>query len=203
LKPRSDDVGELSAEGRCTESQYDEIWEKVQARVEMAPAVRPRRRGLRFLALGGAFTGAVAGWLLFASPRVGHFTARGGASTRSAAFQISCSSSGRALCRPGETLMFSVNSALARGFLGAYAERLDAPAGGRIWYLPGSGSAGPVVEAGEVTIVLRQGIQIGPEQPAGRYRVTVWTSPRPISRPVGGRVDGASSYAELDLEVAP
>jgi hypothetical protein len=146
---------------------------------------------------------AAAGWVLFAPSKGRDFVARGG-SGKSGAFDVGCASSHRALCRPGETLMFTVNAAVAHGYLGAYAERLDDRANGRIWYFPGPEGAGPMIDSGGGTIVLPQGIEIGPEQPPGRYRVTIWTSPQRIDRKdeVPG-ADAAASFAALDLEVAP
>jgi hypothetical protein len=201
VRPADDDVDELLARGRLSGRQYDEIWPKVLSRIEGTSS--RRRWGLaRPLILLGALAGSAAGWALFAPSKDVGFAARG-ASGASGAFSLGCASSHRALCRPGETLMFSVNASVAHGHLGAYAERLDEPAHGRIWYFPGS-DGGPVVDPGAATVVLPQGIELGPEQPAGRYRVTIWTAPQRISRTDGvSPTDGASSLAVLELEVAP
>jgi hypothetical protein len=199
-----DKLDELLARGRLSGRQVDEIWDNVWDRVE--PSTRPRRRPfLRpFFVFGGVLASAAAAWSFFARPAPEHFTPRGEPTVASGAVSIGCASSGRAVCRTGETLMFSVNGALAHGFLGAYAERIGEPSAERIWYFPNAGGASPAVPTSTGTVVLADGIRIGEEQPPGRYRVTIWTSPRAFDRAEASRDDvGVSSKTTLELEVVP
>jgi hypothetical protein len=193
--------------------RYDQIFEKVLARTEAA-APRLRRRWLPWLMIPGAAVAAgVAALLVIARPRGAgdairgdpSFAARGAAGGGSGALEIGCGPAGGHVCREGGTLMFNVNTALAFGYLGAYAERIDDPAGERIWYFPKAAGFTPLVAPGNGTVVLSDGIQIGPEHRPGRYRVTVWISSRSLDR---SEVDGASAgvirdRATFELEVTP
>ena len=186
-----------------------EIWDRVLERVGEPTAAAPRRApGKAFWRLAFAGTGSLAAvfgiWALFCRPTTDHFTARGDSRSKDAHFEVGCPSSGRAVCRTGETLMFTVNAALTSGYVGAYAERLDNPSSAPIWYFPNSGGASPLVPPGTSTIVLPEGVRIGPEQPPGRYRVTIWTSPEPIGpREVEiARADPANR-SHRELEVVP
>jgi hypothetical protein len=103
--------------------------------------------------------------------------------------------------------MLSVNAALVSGFVGAYAQRIGDPARQRIWYFPASTGAAPEVTAGSGTVVLSDGILIGPEHLPGAYRITVWISDRPFSR---SEIEAAAASgtlpprrSTLDLQVAP
>jgi hypothetical protein len=102
--------------------------------------------------------------------------------------------------------MFQVNSAVVSGYLGAYAESLTDPSRPRIWYFPAStGAPSPQVAAGDRTIVLAQGIKIGPEHAPGRYRVTVWMASRPAQRTDidSAEPDLVRKRTTFDLEVIP
>jgi len=198
------ELDEILARGTLGRPRHDEILRRVLRRTE-PPLQRWKRRGLMSV---GALGAALGVWALLLRPHEGTFTARGldQAGTASGAIEIGCGPTGQRFCREGSTLMFQVNSAVVSGYLGAYAESLTDPARPRIWYFPTStGSPSPQVVAGDRTIVLGQGIKIGPEHAPGRYRVTVWMSTRPVQRT---DIDGAEpglvrDRTTLDLEVMP
>jgi hypothetical protein len=124
--------------------------------------------------------------VILALPSKQAFTERGAESgVVAGSVQLACGSSGGRVCRAGDTLMFMVNSAATSGYFGAYAEPADRRglSGERIWYFPtASGATQPRVERGSGTVVLPRGIKVGAEHHAGRYRVTVWLSTRPLRR---------------------
>lgn len=202
-----DKLDELLARGHLGGPQYDAVLDRVLARTETREPRRAAGRWLRWaLVPGVAIASGFAAWLLVARPATVPFTAKGTTTTTAnGALQIGCVPSGNHVCRAGSTLMFTVNSALASGFLGAYGERVGDSSQGRIWYFPSASGTTPTVPRGAGTVVLPDGIRIGPEHPPGRYRVTVWIAARPLGR---AEVDGAGrgeirSRAVLDLEVVP
>ena len=102
--------------------------------------------------------------------------------------------------------MFSVNAAIASGYLGAYAERLGDPAPERIWYFPDPTGRSPQVASGSGTIVLPQGIRIGLEHRPGRYRVIAWIAERePVRAAAGGPTSEGAARARdaFEIEVTP
>jgi hypothetical protein len=100
--------------------------------------------------------------------------------------------------------MFSVNTAVASGFLGAYAERLGDSSHERIWYFPTATSEAPRVSPGEGTVILTEGVRVGPEHRPGDYRVTVWLSEQPLMREqVGATLNRESTVATLSLKIVP
>lgn len=201
---RDDDkLDELLAGGVLSGPQYDDVLERVLARTPSAPA--RARRPLLWIA-GGVIASSVAAWLLLARTSNDPFTAKGAGTTQMVdALQVGCAPAGGRVCHPGDTLMFTVNSALVSGSLGAYAERSGDPARERIWYFPTGGGASPTIVPGAGTVAVPEGIQIGPEHRPGRYRVTVWIASRPLDRRDIDRAAAAQirSRAVLDLEVAP
>ncbi|HWA73974.1 MAG TPA: hypothetical protein VG937_16645 [Polyangiaceae bacterium] len=135
-----------------------------------------------------------------------HFTVKGGESTAAiGALDVSCNRAKDHQCGPGDTLVFLVNSAVASGYLGAYAERVGEPSGNRIWYFPNTTGASPHVVAGAGTTVLPEGIRIGPEHGPGQYRLSVWLSVRPLARAEIDSADASLFVARSSLmaEVVP
>lgn len=193
------DLDQLLAKGDLGGPKYDEIWQNVLA--QRAPAVSVRAPWRRWLLVPPvALAAGLGAWLLFVRPTGDAFTAKG--ETTHDAFAIGCRSAGGS-CGPGEKLVFTVNRAATRGYLGAYAERVDDSSRARIWYFPSSTGVSPRVVPGNGTWVAPQAIEIGPEHSPGRYRVTVWVANRALDR---SEVDGAgadliTARATLALEV--
>jgi hypothetical protein len=189
--PEKDDLelDQLLARGRLSGRQYDEIERQVLARV--APrskrwpwiAVLPAAALLALLVFPGR-TNERSGAGSPNAVRDG-FTARGssasnGSARRSAVIvDVGCAGRPAHVCRVGDTLMFSVNSSQAAGYLLAFAERLDDPPA-RIWYFPASDGSAPSVEPRASTTVLSQGVRLGPPHTVGKYRVSAWLSPEPV-----------------------
>jgi len=196
-------LDEILAKGSLGGPEYDRILQRVLDRT--APS--PRQRSFRLLGwLAVPAVAAAAGWLMFAgTSHPPEFTVKSGAGTAAGAIDAACSPSGPRVCRYGEALVFTVNAAIASGYLGAYAERVGDPAAARIWYFPAGGRSAPAVEAGTGTVAVPDAIQIGSEHEAGLYRVTAWISAQPIDQsqigPAGPKV--FVSRSDLELKIAP
>jgi hypothetical protein len=190
------------ARGALGGPHYDEILERVLERTETPEGRRAGRRRVWLLVPAGALASAVAAWLLLARPAGQPFTAKG--SGESHAIGMGCVSAD-GTCRPGAKVVFTVNTAVASGYVGAYAERADGKAGQRIWYFPTTSGASPHVAPGTGTEVVPEGIEIGAEQPPGRYRVTAWLSARPLTRSEveANGVDSMATREAIDLVVQP
>jgi hypothetical protein len=200
LKRREGRVDELLAAGTLGGPEYDEILRRVLEKT--APATR-RRWIRRVVGTTVVVIPALAVSLVVLLPRALAPTPKG-ALGASASIALSCSSSGAGVCRPGDTLMFSVNAAVASGFFGAYAERVGDPTHAKIWYFPTAAAEGPRVVSGVGTIVLQDGVRLGPEHRPGDYRVTVWLSERLLTRAELDTVPTApTAVATLDLKVVP
>jgi len=212
VKPDDDKIDRLLARGNLAGPEYDRIFERVLARTETVTPV-PARRWLAWgLVPGAAVATGLAAWLLLVRPSgvggkepgAAGFATRGLVGAGGGALEIGCTPSGSRVCRAGDTIMFQVNAAVISGYLGAYAERLDDPAHERIWYFTGA-QANPVIVPASGTVVVPQGIRIGPEHRPGRYRVTAWIASRPLAR---AELDVAEAGAvrdrsTFDLEVVP
>jgi hypothetical protein len=182
-------IDEILAGGYLAGPEYDRILDRVLD----ATAPRRRRRIRWMLVPGGplALAATLAAWWLYVRPAPGPFTAKGrGADGAAGALEVGCARvlgrvsgpAGTRACKIGDTLLFQVNAAMVAGYLGAHAERADAPGGLRIWYFPTATGESPRVAPGTGTVVVPDGIAIGPEHAAGRYRVTVWISGKPLAR---------------------
>jgi hypothetical protein len=203
LKREDAQLDELLARGTLGGPHYDEIFERALARTEVAGV--NRWRWWRWVAIPGAvIVPAVAAWLLFARPAASPPTPKGAAGG-AAAFEVGCGASGGHVCRPGDTLMFSVNAAVTSGYLGAYAERVGDPARERIWYFPTAAGLAPAVSPAAGTVVLSDGIHIGPEHIPGQYRITIWTSAWPFARREIEAADPGARAARstIDIQVVP
>jgi hypothetical protein len=172
------ELDQLLARGRLSGSQYDRIEERVLERV------RPERRRRWWFALAPATAAAslVGVWLVAGNaPERDAFTAKGGGDPARAAIDVGCEGPRPHVCRLGQTLMVSVGASERRGYLAAYAERVDVPAP-RIWYFPVRSGGQPRIEPAAETRVLGEGIRLGAPHVAGRYRVRVWISDVPVER---------------------
>lgn len=194
-------LDEILAKGSLGGPVRDQILQRVLDR----NAPPPRRRASRLAAWIAIPSVAVfAAWIVFARPTGRReFAAKDVATATLGAVDAGCAPSGPRVCRTGETLVFTVNSAVASGYLGAYAERIGDPTRERIWYFPNRTGSSPVVDRGTGTIAVRDGIMIGAEHLPGSYRITAWISDRPIERsqigPTGPRACTNRSDMELTI----
>jgi len=195
-------LDELLGRGGLGGPEYDRILKMVLARTTPRPAWRTT---WLLAPAAGLSLAAVAVALALVRPGGGAFAPKGDALTASTALSIGCGPSSSRICRVGDTLMFEVNTAVASGYIGAYAEPAGAPAGQRIWYFPGASGIAPRVDRGPGTVVVPEGIFLGPEHAPGKYRVTIWLSIRPLGRAEVDSVGAESVRARttLDLEIVP
>lgn len=200
-----ENVDQILAKGHLSGPQYDQILQKV---LERSAAPRPEKKTWPLWALlpGGALATGLGALLMLSRPvdKANQFSPKGHP-LPALAVGIGCVSTGGPRCRPGDTLMFTINGAVPAGYLGAYAQPWSGVGGQRIWYFPTDTGAFPDFPPGVETHVLSQGVRIGPEHPPGKYRVTIWISSRPLNRE---DVDGARGADLLykstaDLEIVP
>lgn len=203
-------LNELLSQGSLGGPDYDDILERVMDRVAASKPPRTRRGFVWVLVSGAALVPMAALWLVFGQRAGNDFTAKGPATIGAAAIDIGCGASAERSCRIGDTLMFTVNAAIVSGHLGAYAERADDPTHTRIWYFgaPSAGASsggGPVIASGAGTVVVPQGVQIGPEHRPGIYRVTAWIASRPLTRPEldDARDELVRSRSQFELRIVP
>jgi len=202
---RKDDLrlDRLLAKGHLGGPEYDRILNNVLERTHRP--LGQRRAWMLGPVAGLSLAAAAIVVLLVGRPAQQPFASKGSAPAVSGALSIGCPSpvGSPGSCRVGDTLMFEVNAAVVCGHLGAYAERADAPGGQRIWYFPTATGASPRVDRGEGTLVVPEGIRLGPEHAPGRYRLTVWVSSRPLQRSeidsAGADVVRARATLELDV----
>jgi hypothetical protein len=188
---------ELLGQGNLGGPEYDRILGKVLARTQP----RAKKRAAWFLVPAAGVSLALAAWVLYVHPRGEQVTPKGAAGGASAAVTIGCGPSASRVCAVGDTLMFEVNAAVASGYLGAYAERVDAPGGERIWYFPSASGSAPRIDSGAGTAVAPQGIRLGPEHAPGTYRVSVWLSTRPLQRTEVDGADAATMRSRASFEL--
>jgi hypothetical protein len=166
---RDDKLDRLLAEGRLGGPRRDQIWTQVLA----TTAARRRRWRSAAVWLSSMAT-AAALFIVFLRPS--SFRARG---EGDAVLEVVCRDGSLDRCVAGSKLLFRVASAEG-GFLSAWAE---AEAGGtRVWYWPDSDGAAPQVAPSASPIMLPVGIEIGSEQPPGRYRIHLLLTRRPLTR---------------------
>jgi hypothetical protein len=192
-----DDLDLLLAGGHLSGAQYDSVEERVMSSV----APRPRRL-LRWLPLAAAACCVLGASTLVVNEKDSGFRSKGSAMSQGL-IALGCGREVSRVCRPDSTLMFTVNAAVVSGHFGGYATPVGMPSSARIWYFPNASGEAPFVSSGTGTVVLPNGIRIGPEHQSGRYQVTVWLSSRPLSRK---EVDQASpdvflSRESLEIEV--
>jgi hypothetical protein len=173
------DLDQLLARGRLSGIDYDRIEERVLERV------RPERRTRWWLALAPATAAAslLGVWLVGrTTTEPGAFTAKSGGDGARTVIDVGCEGAQPHVCRLGQTLMFSVGASERRGYLAAYAARVDDPSARRVWYFPTPGGELPSIEPSAETRVLGQGVRLDAPHAAGRYRVHVWISETPVER---------------------
>lgn len=193
-------VERLLAGGYLSGSQYDAIEQRVLART-----AKPRMgQVFRWVAPGALAVASVAALAVLLVRKPPEFNEKG-TDASLGVFDVSCKRPLRHTCGSGETLAFLVNSALASGYLGAYAERVDDPSHSRIWYFPNAQGESPYIGRSSQTVVLPSGIRVGPEHRQGRYRVTLWLSAKPLSRAQVERADASLFVARSSLmtEIVP
>jgi hypothetical protein len=128
------------------------------------------------------------------------FREKGGSGRPLGVVTVGCGSEARHSCKLGESLLFSVTGATVPVHLLAYAERVDDPAAGRIWYFPRADRAAPRVDAKGGTRVLEDGIRLGPPHVRGQYRVKVWLVESALTRAdVGGLDEHDAQNIQLDI----
>jgi hypothetical protein len=186
------------ADGDLSDREYDAIEQRVLNRVAPPHRATWKRAFAVVLPLVGVAAVAVVGFSL--GPGASEFRAKGAVPPTAAAIEVSCGKKGELVCPRGSSLFFTVDSGVTSGYIGAYAQRIGGESASRIWYFPDAQGSGPRVEPGRGTVVLPEAIRIAGEHAPGRYVVTVWSSPVPISRrQLDGSVPGAR--ASLTIEV--
>lgn len=201
MKPEDARIDRLLAQGDLGGPHYDDIAD----RVLRSTAERLRRRRWALLLAPGLAAAMIVGtWRMVVHTDGGRLTPKGSPMSTSTAIGVECARGGR-VCRPGDTVTFSVNSAVVSGYLEAYADRQGTPIADRIWYFPTDGGGTPFVAPGQGTIVAPEGVRIGPEHTAGRYRVTVWITARPLERSALPAADPSviRGKASFELTIAP
>ena len=115
--------------------------------------------------------------------------------------ELTCAGAHRAACPAGSRLSIAVTGGREGGYLGAFAE----PAGGgtRVWYFSAEDGVATLSDSAGETRLASRSIVLGPEHPAGRYRVHVVLSDRPLSRReiLDPQTTGTLSRTALPLEV--
>jgi hypothetical protein len=177
----------LARRDRLGRIEKDAILEAVLA------GVTPRRRARWWLALAAPVV-AAAIVLVVLWPRHDDFTARGG--TRAVAtFKATCAGA----CTRGAKLVFDVYGTTSYRYFAAFAKRAD---GTVLWYFPAADGASEAI-ADSTHGVLEQGIVLGDEHPAGRYRVYGVFSTTPLTRSqIRERFDEATRTAGPGTEIA-
>jgi hypothetical protein len=177
------DVDYMLARGHIGGPGHDRILEEVLRRTSAAPArPSPIKRLWPALVASTAVSLALAVWMSRFRLTPDPVRPKGAAHTRAAVVDIRCGLEGLRVCRRGDTLMFEVAGISTTRYLNAYAEREGDPAHARVWYFPTSAGMTPVVAAGAQGSIVRKGIKIGDEHPAGKYRATIVLSSRPLAR---------------------
>lgn len=139
---------------------------------------RPPVRWALWLPAAGALAAAALALLVFMKqPAVDEFAARGG-QAGAPAVQALCVEDGAAgRCPSGGRLAFAATAGGYR-YLALFARRSD---GLVIWYFPSAeGQSVPI--AGQAGDLLKRGIQLGDDQPPGRYELFGVFSTGPMTR---------------------
>jgi hypothetical protein len=200
------ELDRLLSGGHLGRPAYDDVLRRVLERTGTVQG-RAARRGGRILAAGGLLA-VVGAWLVIArsgrSPEVAP-RPKGAAAVAPAAVDVGCAGPAPSVCRAGDTLMFKVDAGAPAGYLGAFAVPEDGPGSERIWYFPTAAGHSPLVRTASDTVVLPDGVLIGPEHRPGRYRITLWISSRPLGRAeADAPEDGAiQSRAVVHVQVVP
>jgi hypothetical protein len=160
----------LSGRDQLSRGEKDAILDGVLA--EAAPRRRARWGWLVLPAL------ALAGFLLVpwrSSVPNQDFTARGGGQP-AAVMQVSCASG----CTRGAKLVFDVHGTTGYRYFAAFAKADDGKA---LWYFPTADTAtGVDLSTQPATGILDRSVVLGPEHPAGAYRVYGVFSKAPLTR---------------------
>jgi hypothetical protein len=135
-------------------------------------AERPRRPRWAWLALPAVAAAAVAMLFIARPSQEPELAARGG-SGAFAALHVTCSPA----CAAGGKLVIDLHGTTGYRYFAAFAKRAD---GTVLWYVPASDDATSVeVPAGGV---LDRTVVLGPEHPAGTYRIYGVFSNAPLPR---------------------
>lgn len=179
----------LLARGNLSGAAYDRIESNVMRRVLPRPrAARAAWLWAAVLAALVALSGLVAyrGADWTATDSAG-FTAKGSLAPLSGAVELTCSA--ERPCRPGDTLMFVVDTSVAHGYLNASAQRVEPRSSERIHFFPTERGESPRIEPGVGTKVVSQGLRLAGAFSPGVYRVDIWfTDDDPSPHPNEGRL---------------
>lgn len=195
---KDEDLETLLAGGHLSGRAYDRIEARVMERVLPRPHAT-RLYWLMAAALpAAAALGGVALYMTGSEPEpkpAGGFTAKGAADALAGAVELRCSA--ERACRPGDTLMFLVDTTKVHGYLNASAQRITPPSPERVRFFPTATGESPQVEATGGMTVVKQGVRLGPSLGPGVYRVDVrWTEAGPSTDPSAGR----GTSVELRIE---
>jgi len=191
-----EDLERLLAQGHLSGATYDRIEANVLERV----APEPRRRRSPWLCAAVLPAAAALGGLsLFlgrpAPSAEAGFTPKGSATALAGAVELACSA--ERACRVGDTLVFVVDTGVARGYLNASAQRVEPPSAERIRLFPSARGESPRLAAGAGTTVVPEGVRLNGAFGPGVYRIDIWFSDdAPSPEPRGGR----TTSVELRIE---
>lgn len=199
MKERDLELDRLLTGGHLSGQSYDDIERRV---VRKVTAPQHQSRGAWFIVPAMALASVLGVWFFVKSQAEDPFRAKGQQLTEgellSAAIDVSCDTAANRRCQPGSTLMFAVDTSAVSGYLGAFAERLDAPGAERVWYFPAADGKMPEIPSGDGTVVLPEGVLIGDRHAPGHYQLTVWLSERPVART---DFDETMAHSTLTFEV--
>jgi hypothetical protein len=196
-----DDLDALLGGGRLTGRARDRVFENVVSAV----AREPRRRRLPRLAWGLAAVAAGMAAALVLAPGIrsggGQALRAKGGEAAVVQLDVECAGGTLASCPHGATLTFGASGGPVQGVLSAYAEPTDSGLE-RIWYFSAEGES-PHLDLGAGTDVARRAVRIGSEHAPGHYRLHLFLTTAPVSKPVllAGQVPGALARRDLDLRI--
>lgn len=193
-----EDLERLLAHGHLSGRAYDEIEARVmQSALPRAPVYRVRWTLAAALPVAAAFA-ALALYLRGPSEGAGSaggFTVKGGDPALAGAVELRCSK--ERTCRPGDTLLFLVDTDVVHGYLNASAQRIEPSVTERVRFFPTESGESPRVEPAGGTIVVGKGVRLGKGFGPGLYRVDIrWTDDVPSLDPSAGR--GTSVELRID-----
>ena len=167
----------LSGRNSPSVLQKDALFEQIYRRVtSQSVATRWQWKRVSFVAAAALSVAATVLLWPTASPE---FAARGGPLVNEPAFRVLCLGRGEASCRQGGTLAFEIAPRAQAHYFAAFARRTD---GVIVWYFPTVDGLSTLLAQQESPLVLDHAVELGSEQPPGRYEIFGVFSDGPLSR---------------------